>query len=100
MGSMPMDCISMDPIPMECACAGVTCTSMPAGRPSQQTSIENGRPLAGMNPAGMSARDANATSMRLARSVRLFRLAGLKRISESVILGGEYDQQKCNSVSR
>jgi hypothetical protein len=61
---------------------------MPAGRPSQQTSIES-RPLAGMNPAGMSARDANATSMRPAMSVRLFRLAGLKRISQDVILGGE-----------
>jgi hypothetical protein len=71
---------------------------MPAGSPSPQTSIENGRPLAGMNPAGMSARDANATSMRLAMSVRLFRLAGLKRISQSVILGGEFYQQKCNGV--
>jgi hypothetical protein len=72
---------------------------MPAGSPSPQTSIENGRPLAGMNPAGMSARDANATSMRLAMSVRLFRLAGLKRISQSVILGGEFYQQKRNSVA-
>ena len=79
MGSMPMDSISME-----------SCASMPAGRPSQQTSIENGRPLAGMNPAGMSARDANATSMMLAMSVRLFRLPGLKRISQDVILGGEF----------
>jgi hypothetical protein len=71
--------------------------SKPAGSPSPQTSIENGRPLAGMNPAGMSARDTNATSMRLAMSVRLFRLAGLKRISQGVILGAEFYQQKCNA---
>ena len=31
-------------------------------------------------------------------SVRLFRLAGLKRISQDVILGGEFYQQKCNGV--
>jgi hypothetical protein len=30
-----------------------------------------GRPLAGMKPGGMSARDANATSVRPAMSVRL-----------------------------
>jgi hypothetical protein len=39
-----------------------------------------------MNPAGTSAPEANATSMMLAMSVRLFRLQGLKRISRSVIL--------------
>jgi hypothetical protein len=52
-----------------------------AGKPSQQISIENGWSLAGMNPRGTSARDANATSMMLARSIRLLRLPRLKRIS-------------------
>jgi hypothetical protein len=60
---------------------------MSAGKPSQQISIENGRSLAGMNPAGISARDANATSSMLAMSVRLLRLRGLKRISHGVTLG-------------
>ena len=73
---------------IECACGGSTCASMSAGRSSQQISIENGRSFAGMNPGGMSTRDANATSMMLAISVRLFRLPGLKRISQAVILGG------------
>jgi hypothetical protein len=91
--------MSMDSMPIESAREGSTCASRPAGRPSQQIWIENGQPLAGMNPGGMSARDANATSMRLAMSVRLFRLAGLKRISQSVILGGEFYQQKRNSVA-
>jgi hypothetical protein len=54
--------------------------SMAAGKPSQQISIENG-PAPGMNPCGMSARKANATSMMLARSTRLRRLHGFKRIS-------------------
>jgi hypothetical protein len=54
---------------------------MPAGRPSGQISIENGRPLAGMNPGGMSARETNAISMMLAMSVRLHRLPEIKRIS-------------------
>jgi hypothetical protein len=35
-----------------------------------------------MNPGGMSTRDANATSMMLAMSHRLFRLPGLKRVSQ------------------
>jgi hypothetical protein len=40
-----------------------------------------------MNPGGMNARDANATSMMLAISVRLLRLRRLKRIFHEVILG-------------
>jgi hypothetical protein len=40
-----------------------------------------------MNPGGMSAREANATSMMLAMSVRLIRVRGLKRISGGVVLG-------------
>jgi hypothetical protein len=43
---------------------------MSAGRPSQQISNKNGRPLAGMYPGGMSIRNATATSMMLAMSVR------------------------------
>jgi hypothetical protein len=73
-------------MPVESACAGSSCASTPAGRPSQQISIENRRSLAGMNPGGMSTRDANATSMMLAISVRLLRLPRFKRISQSVIL--------------
>jgi hypothetical protein len=42
-----------------------------------------------MNPGGMSTRNANATSMKLAMSVRLFRLQGLKRVSWGAIPGGE-----------
>jgi hypothetical protein len=42
-----------------------------------------------MNPGGMSTRNANATSMMLAMSVRLFRLRGLKRISQRAIIAGE-----------
>ena len=83
MGSMPMDCM-----PMESACGGSTCASMSAERPSKQISIKNGRPLAGMKPGGMSTRDANATSMMPAMNVRLYRLPGLKRISQGVILDG------------
>jgi hypothetical protein len=85
--SMGMDSMDMESMPMESACAGSTCASMSAGRSSQQISSENGQPLAGMNPGGMSTRDANATSMMPAMSVRLFRLPGLKRISHGVILG-------------
>jgi hypothetical protein len=62
---------------------------MSAGRPSQQISIENGRSVAGMNPGGTRARDTNATSTMLAMSVRPFRWQGLKRISQSAILGAE-----------
>ena len=71
--------MSMD---IESACEGST-----AGRASQHISIENGRSLAGMKPAGMSARDANATSMMPAMSVCLFRLQGAKRISQGAIIG-------------
>jgi hypothetical protein len=46
----------------------------------------------------MSTRDANATSMMLAMIVRLFRLPGLKRISQGVILSGEFYQQRANRV--
>ena|SRR5216684_5685559 len=53
-----------------------------------------GRPLAGMKPGGMSARDANAASMRPAVSVRLphglsgsVALAGNRLESISEILG-------------
>jgi hypothetical protein len=53
-----------------------------------------------MNPGGMSARDANATSMMLAMSVRLLRLRGLKRISDGVFLGPGFYPEKRNSVSR
>jgi hypothetical protein len=60
---------------------------MSAGKPSQQISIENGRSFAGMNPGGMSAREASATSMMLVMSVRLLCLPGLKPISHRVILG-------------
>jgi hypothetical protein len=56
-----------------------------AERPSQQISIKNGRPVAGMNPGGMSIREAIAASMMPAMSVRLLRLPELKRISQ-----GEY----------
>jgi len=80
--SAAIESAGMGSIPMESACEGSTCASMSAGRPSQQISIENGQPLAGMNPGGMSTRDANATSMMLAMNIRLFRLPGLKRISE------------------
>jgi hypothetical protein len=66
---------------MESACGGSPCASIPGEKSSQQISIENGRSLAGMNPGGTSARDANATSSMLAMSVRLLRLRGLKRIS-------------------
>lgn len=59
--------------------------SMSVERSSQQISIKNGRPLAGMNPGGMSMRDANATSMMLAMSVRVLRLPELKRISQGGI---------------
>jgi hypothetical protein len=60
---------------------------MSAGKPSQQIWIENGRSPASMNPGGMSARNANATSMMLANSVRLRRSRALKRISHGIILG-------------
>jgi hypothetical protein len=93
-----MDSMSMESIGMESACEGSTCASMSAGRPSQQISIENGRSVAGMNPGGMSARDANATSMRLAMSVGLFRLQGLKRISQGAIVSAEIIQR--NGVGR
>jgi hypothetical protein len=68
-------------MPRESACEGSPCASMAAGKSSQQISIENGRSLAGMNPSGMSAREANATSMMLANSVRLLRWRGLNRMS-------------------
>jgi len=72
---------------------GSTWASMSAERPSQQISIENGLPLAGMNPGGMSAREANATSMMLAMSVRTFRLPGLKRSPTGLFLAGKFYQQ-------
>jgi hypothetical protein len=82
-----IDCGAKESMPLESACVGSPRASMSAGKPSQQISIENGRSLAGMNPGRMSARDANATSMMLARSVCLRRLRGLKRISPGLILG-------------
>jgi hypothetical protein len=69
--------------------AGLTCASMPAGRPSQHSSIKNGRLLAGMNPGGMSMRNATTTSMMPVMSVRLLRLPQRKSISHEVILGAE-----------
>jgi hypothetical protein len=83
---------------MEFACAGSACASMSTASPSQQISIEKGQPLAGMNPGGMSTRDANATSMMPAISVRLFRLRRLKRISQDS-WRDEFYQQKRNGVS-
>jgi hypothetical protein len=62
---------------------------MSAGRPSQQISSENGRSLAGINPGGINTRNANATSMVLAMSLRLFRLQRLKHISQRTMLGRE-----------
>jgi spermidine synthase len=53
-----------------------------------------------MYPEGMSTRDANATSMIPAMSVRLLRMPGLKGISKGVILRGKFYQQTRNSVSR
>jgi hypothetical protein len=61
---------------------------MPAGSPSEQISIQSDRPLAGMNPGGMSTRDANATSIMPAVNVRLLHLPRLKGISPGVILRG------------
>ena len=71
----------MEPMSMPSAWGGSPCPSMWAGQPSQQISSEKGRSLAGMKPGGMSARNANATSMTLAMSIRLLRLRGVKRIS-------------------
>jgi hypothetical protein len=74
---------------------------MAAGKPSQQISIENGRSPAGMNPGGMSARNASATSMMLAMSVRLLRSRGLKRISHGFILKpADFTPKRRNSVRR
>ena len=87
--SIPMDVMSMESMSVESACAGSTCASMSTEGASQQISSENGRSLAGMNPGGMYTRSANATSMMLAMSVRLFRLQRLKRVSQAAILGGE-----------
>jgi hypothetical protein len=95
-----MDSEDMESMPMESACAGSPCASTSAGKPSQQISIENGRSLAGMNPSGMSARDANATSMMLAMTVRLRRLLELKRISHGVFLGERILPANRNSVGR
>jgi hypothetical protein len=85
---------------MESVREGSTCASTPAGRPSQQISIENGQPLVGMNPGGISTRDANATSMILAMSVRRFRLPRLNRISQSIFLAEYFTSKKRSSVSR
>ena len=85
---------------MESACEALTCASMSAGRPSQQISSENGRPLAGMNPGGINTRNANATSMMLAMSVRLFRLQRLKRISRAQFLARKFYHQKRHGVRR
>src|ERR1700683_1681240 len=81
-----MDAMSMESTSMESTCEGWTRLSTSAGSPSQQSSIENGRSLAGMKPSGMNARDANATSMMLATIVRLFRLRGPKHISRGTVL--------------
>jgi hypothetical protein len=94
MGSMPMDSM-----PLASACAGSSCASRPAGSPSQQISIQNGRSPAGMNPGGMSTRDDNATSMMLAISVRLLHLPRFKRISQAFLLAAEFYQQNRNNVS-
>jgi hypothetical protein len=40
-----------------------------------------------MKPGGMNMRDANATSMMLAMSNRLFRWLSLERISHRVLFG-------------
>jgi hypothetical protein len=98
--SAGIDSGDMESTPMASACAGSPGASMSAGKPSQQISIENGRSLAGMNPGGMSARDASAASMMLAMSIRLLRLRGLKRISQGVILGGESYPERRNGVGR
>jgi hypothetical protein len=47
-----------------------------------------------MNPGGMSARDANATSIMPAMSMRVLRLPGLRCISQSVIFAAELYQQE------
>jgi hypothetical protein len=70
------------------------------GNPSQQISSENGRSFAGMNPGGMSTRNANATSMMPAMSIRLFRLHRLKRVSRGANLGAEILPAKRNTVGR
>ena len=81
MESAAIECAGSEP-----ACEGSPCTSMGAGKPSQQIAIENGRSPAGMKPNGMSARKANETSMKLARGVRLLRVWGRKPISRRAIL--------------
>jgi hypothetical protein len=84
MASMSIDAMSIDAMSMESACEGLTCAGRLAGRSSVQTSSKNGRPAAGMNPGGMNARDAKATSMTLATSIRLICAPGLKRISQGI----------------
>ena len=64
--SMGMESMSIESAWLESPCA-----SIPAGKPSQQISIENGRSPPSMNPCGMSARNANVTSKKLANSVRV-----------------------------
>ncbi len=84
MASMSMEFAATDPAAMEPARedpAGSSVASSSAGSPSRQISIRNGRPLAGMNPGGMSIRNATATSSRPVMNVRLRRLRELKRIS-------------------
>jgi hypothetical protein len=71
----------MEPMRAEAGCRGPPCASISAGKSSGQISSEKGRPLAGMNPAGMSAREANATSIMPATSVRLLRFRRLTRPS-------------------
>jgi len=82
-----MESMSMVPVS-----AGSAWASMAAGRPCQQISSENGRPLAGMNPWGMSARNANATSKAPAISVRLLRFTGTTPVSHWVQASVSYQQ--------
>jgi hypothetical protein len=74
-----MESMSMESMPIESACGGSPSASMAAGKPSQQISIENGRSVDGINPGAISAREANASSMMLAKGVRLRHLPELKR---------------------
>jgi hypothetical protein len=91
----------MGSMPMGSASEGPAYASISAGRPSQQISIKNGRPLAGMNPGGMSIRNAKATSTMLAVSVRLLRLPEFKRVSRGVFLARKsYHGSQSNSCGR
>jgi hypothetical protein len=95
---MSIDSMPMDSISIVFGREGSPGASMSVGRPSQQISIKNGRPLAGMKPGGMSPRDASATSMMLAMSARLFQLPRLKRISQGAVLGGKNINSKSDTA--